>query len=107
MSETRLPYSPEVRRQMVDLVNAGRDPDDLAREFDPSAQSIRNSIARADNEKGLWEDALPGLVSTERGELSRLRGKNRHLRLERDILSKAAAWLARKTGVVPPCSSGS
>ena len=45
MAKTRLPYLPEVRRQMVDLVRAGRDPDDLAREFEPTAQSIRNWIA--------------------------------------------------------------
>ena len=38
MSKTRLPYSPEFRRQMVELVRAGRDPDDLAREFEPTAQ---------------------------------------------------------------------
>jgi len=35
------PYSPEFRRQMVDLVRAGRNPDDLAREFEPSGHSIR------------------------------------------------------------------
>ena len=47
MAKTRLPYSPEFRRQMVELVRAGRDPDDLAREFEPTAQSIRDWIARA------------------------------------------------------------
>src|ERR1700720_4791828 len=36
MPRTRPPYSPEFRRQMVDLVRAGRNPDDLAREFEPS-----------------------------------------------------------------------
>ncbi len=47
MPKTRPPYSPEFRRQMVDLVRAGRDPDDLAREFEPTAQSIRNWVAVA------------------------------------------------------------
>jgi transposase len=37
MPKTRAPYAPEFRRQMVDLVRAGRDPDDLAREFEPTA----------------------------------------------------------------------
>ena len=41
MPKTRLPYSPEFRRQMVDLVRAGRDPADLAREFEPTAQSYQ------------------------------------------------------------------
>jgi transposase len=44
MAKTRPPYSPEFRRQMVELVRAGRDADDLAREFEPTAQSIRLRI---------------------------------------------------------------
>ena len=36
-----------------------------------------------------------GLTSGEREELLRLRRENRQLRVERDILSKAAAWFAR------------
>ena len=42
MPKTRPPYLPEFRRQMVDLVRAGRDPADLAREFEPTAhQAVR------------------------------------------------------------------
>ena len=45
MAKTRPPYSPEFRRQMVELVvRAGRDPDDLALEFEPTAQSIRHWV---------------------------------------------------------------
>jgi hypothetical protein len=33
MAKTRPPYTPEFRRQPVDLVRAGRSPDELAREF--------------------------------------------------------------------------
>jgi transposase-like protein len=43
----------------------------------------------------------------EREELSRLRRENRHLRLEREILSKAAAWFAQETNAIPPKGSGS
>jgi transposase len=42
-----------------------------------------------------------GLGTAERDELLRLRRENKQLRLERDILSKAAAWLARETGTLP------
>ena len=42
MGKTRAAYPPEFRRQMVDLVRAGRSPEELAREFEPTAQSIRN-----------------------------------------------------------------
>jgi transposase len=42
MLKTRPPYPPEFRQQMVDLVRAGRSPEELARQFEPSAQAIRN-----------------------------------------------------------------
>ena len=111
MPKTRPPYAPEFRQQMVDLVRAGRDLQDLAREFEPSAQAIRNWVADADRRDGrrvpkpAAGDAA--LTATERDELARLRRENRQLRLERDILSRAAAWFARETGVVPPGSSHS
>jgi len=54
--KTRVPYSPEFRRQMVNLARSGRDPDDLAREFDVTAQSIRNWIAQADKKEGRREE---------------------------------------------------
>jgi transposase len=46
MAKTRPPYRPEFRRQIVDLVRAGRSPEGLAQEFEPTAQSIRNWVAR-------------------------------------------------------------
>lgn len=111
MPKTRPPYSPEFRRQMVDLVRAGRDPIDLAREFEPSAQAIRNWVEQADRSEGRREEkaavANLGLSATERDELVRLRRENKQLRVERDILSRAAAWFARETGAVPSGSSNS
>ena len=76
----------------------------LAKEFEPSAQAIRNWVAQADRDEGRRED---GLTTVEREELSRLRRENRQLKLERDILSKAAAWFARETDVIPPKGSNS
>jgi transposase len=108
MARTRPPYAPEFRRQMVELVRAGRDPADLAREFEPSAQAIRNWIALADRQEGRREKAVePALTTAEREELARLRREVRQLKLERDILSRATAWFARETGVLPCGSSGS
>jgi transposase-like protein len=40
MPTFRVPYPPEFRRQMVELVRSGRTPQDLTREFEPNAQSI-------------------------------------------------------------------
>jgi transposase-like protein len=51
-SKTRPRYSPEFRRQMVELVRAGRDPDDLSRQFEPTGQSIRNCAVQADRQEG-------------------------------------------------------
>ena len=98
MAKTRLPYSPEFRLRMVELVRAGHDPDDLAREFEPTAQSIRNWIGRADKKDGRQADTPSGLIAAECDELSRFRRENKPLRVERDMLPKAAAWFAREGG---------
>ena len=42
MPRSRPPYAPENRRQMIELVRAGRTPEEPAPEFEPSAQAIRN-----------------------------------------------------------------
>jgi transposase len=89
---------------MVELVRAGRTPEELSREFEPSAQAIWNWVRHAERDEGRRND---GLTSVERDELGRLRRENRQLRQERDILAKAAAWFARETGAIPSGSSNS
>ena len=86
------PYAPEFRRQMIELVRAGRGPEELAKEFEPSAQSIRNWVAQADRDEGRRAD---GLTTAEREELNRLRREIRQLKLEREILSN-------RRGPAPP-----
>jgi len=97
-------YAPEFRQQLVELVRAGRTPEELSREFEPSGQTIRNWVQQAERDRGARTD---GLTSAEREELTRLRRENRRLKQERDILSKAAAWFARETGTIPSSSTGS
>ena len=80
---------------MIDLVRSGRSPEDLAKEFEPSGQTIRNWVQQADRDDGLRHD---GLTSQEWDELRRLRRENKQLREEREILSKAAAWFATENG---------
>ena len=104
MSKTRPPYPGEFREQMIALVRAGRTPESLSREFEPSAQTIHNWVRQADRDEGRRPD---GLTSAEREELRRLRRENKRLRTEREILAKAAAWFARETDSVPPKSSSS
>ena len=104
MPRTRQSYSPEFREQMVALARSGRTPESLSREFEPSAQAIRNWVRQADRDAGLRAD---GPTSAERKELRQLRRDNKRLRVERDILAKAAAWFARETDAVPKGSSHS
>ncbi len=104
MPRTRDPYPPEFRQQMVELVKAGRTPGELSREFEPTAQTITNWVKQSDLDLGVRGD---GLTTEERAELRRLRRENKQLRVEREILSKAAAWFARETDAVPPKPSNS
>jgi len=64
-------------------------------------------VAQSDRRAGRQEDRPDSESSPERDELIKLRREVRQLRLERDILSKAAAWFARETGTIPSGSSGS
>lgn len=104
MPRTRRPYPREFREQIVELVQAGRTPAELAREFEPSYETIRNWVRQADRDEGRDTN---GLSSKERQDLRRLRRENRQLKLEREILAKAAAWFARETDSIPPESSSS
>jgi transposase len=89
---------------MVELVRAGRSAKALAQEFEPAEQTIRNWVKQADLDNGRRTD---GLTSDEQAELRRLRRENRQLKLEREILKKAAAWFARETKSIPEPDSTS
>jgi transposase len=104
MPKSRPPYPPEFRRRIVELVGKGRTPEELARQFEPSAQAIRNWVKQAALDAGQRTD---GLTTEEREELRRLRREVRTLREEREILKKAAAWFARETSTVPSKDSSS
>ena len=104
MPKARPPYPPEYRRKIVGLVRAGRNPHELASEFECSAQTIRNWVAQAEADAGKRDDVL---TSVEREELRRLRRENKQLKLEREILAKATAWFARETNSIPDKDSNS
>ena len=104
MPQTHKPYAPEYRRRILELARAGRSIKELAREFEPTAETIRQWIKQAGLDDGLRSD---GLTTSEREELNRLRRENRVLREEREILAKAAAWFAQETGATPKRRSNS
>lgn len=93
MARTRQPCPAEYKAELVRLVREeGRSPSDLAREFEPSAQSITNWIAQAEIDAGKRD----GLSTDEKAELKRLRSEVRVLRMEKDLLEEAAAFFAAK-----------
>jgi transposase len=87
MSERCPAYPPEFRQPTVALVRAGRSPEEPGREFEPSAQAIRNWVALAGRDEGRRGD---GLTGAEREELGRLRRENPRPHQEREILAKDA-----------------
>ena len=93
------PHPPEFRRRAVELAreldedgNRKHPVAQLARDLKISESCLRRWVDLADIEEG----AKPGLTSAERKELVELRRENRVLRMERDLLSRAAAFLAQE-----------
>ena len=85
------PFPEEFRRRAVELAREGSRPVMVvARELGISESGLRRWIAQADVDGGI----RPGLTTEERGELTRLRRENRVLRMERELLSRAAAFFA-------------
>jgi transposase len=113
--KTKPPYPEAFRQEIVELVAGGREVGELARDFNVSPQRIHDWVKKA------WRLAdLPSgtviikahravkvavernaLIPAEREELQRLRRENRPLKRERDVLSKATTWLARKSEQTP------
>jgi transposase len=105
MPKTRLPYDPEFRSQILEMVEKeGREPADLAREFGVTASTIWKWVRQAELDTGKRTD---GMKTDEKEELARLRRENARLKEERDILKKAAAWFAQEAASGPKKRSDS
>lgn len=88
MPKSKPPYPAGFRQQMVELVQAGRTPAELSREFGVSAQSISTWVTRAAADAGRPVPGKDALTSAEREELARLRRDLKRVTTERDILAK-------------------
>ena len=89
----RRQFSEEFKEGAVRLVlDEGKTVGAVARELDLTASALATWVkhTRAERTKG-----QSGLMKEEREELSRLRKEVRELRMERDILKKAAAFFAK------------
>ncbi len=100
----RRTYPPEFRRKVLELARSGRSLSDLSREFEVARQSIVNWLKPDDLDTGRRTD---GMTTEEHKELVHLRRENKRLKMEAEILSKAAAWFARETNAIPTKSSNS
>jgi transposase len=91
---TRPPYPEEFRREAVRLARLGDKPQRrLAKDLGISDVSLRRWIREEQAADG---ERPGGLSSEEREELARLRDENAKLRMEREILRKAAVFFARE-----------
>ena len=95
MPRTRPPYPEEFKREAIELVRiTGRSKRQVAEDLGISDVTLRNWIKQAERDEGKRPD---GLSTDEREELARLRRENQTLRMEREILKKAAAFFARES----------
>lgn len=87
-------FTEEFRAGAVRLVlDEGQTVGRVAGDLDLTASALRAWVTRARAERSRGRSG--GLTTVEREELARLRKENRELRMERDILKKAAAFFAK------------
>lgn len=104
MARKHRTYPLDFRLKVIELARSGRRLDELASEFKLAPQTVRNWVKRADLDSGRRRD---GLTTAETEEMARLRKEVKQLKIEREILGKAAAWFARETDSIPSRSSTS
>ena len=86
-------YPAEFRFDAVELVrSSGKSMKQVARDLDVSYEALRQWVRQAQVDNGERE----GLTTEEREELRQLRRENRTLKMEREILKKAAAFFAKE-----------
>jgi transposase len=91
---TRPPYPEEFRREAIRLALLGDKRRQLAKDLGISDVTLRNWIKQERAERG---ERRGGLSGDEREELQRLRDENARLRMEREILAKAAVFFAKES----------
>jgi transposase len=92
----RRAFTTEFKAEAVRLVReSGKSVPTVARELDLTETALRSWVRQAEVDAG--RGAPGALTSEEREELGRLRRETRTLRMEREILKKAAAFFAKES----------
>lgn len=91
-------HPPEFRQRAIELAREHAKPlAQIARDINVSESCLRRWLRQAEVDAGRQE----GLTTEERGELVQLRRENRVLKMEKEILAKAAAFFATETNYRP------
>ena len=91
-------YTPEFREAAIkQVVEGGRSMPSVARSLEMSAKTLANWVYRARRGQAILKRQPVRLVSDLEAEVTRLRQENARLRMEKDILKKAAAYFAKES----------
>ena len=92
----RVAYTLEFKLEALRRVRGGEPVRRVAREIGVPEQSIRNWVkAQAEGKLGMAENGKP--ITPEQMELSRLRAEVARLKMEMEIVKKAAAYFAKES----------
>ena len=86
-------YTVEFKELAVKRVNSGEPISAVARELGLIEQTLRNWVKAA--KKGKLNLSGAKKITPEQMELSRLRAENARLKMENEIIKKAAAYFAK------------
>ena len=83
-------YTEAFKKQLIALVAQGRTQEQLSREYEPTAQTIRNWVTEA-------QKLQPASELEKDRRIRKFEAENARLREERESLGKAEAWFAKET----------
>ncbi len=96
MSKSRRKFTDEFKTEVVGLCLAGdRSVGQVARDLGISESVVQRWVQKVKAASGATS-STGSLAAAEREELNRLRQENARLRMEREILKKAAAFFAKE-----------
>lgn len=94
MSKKRRNFTDEYKAEVVSLVESGKSVAEVCRDLDLSTSAVDRWVRAARKAKSPPDAPL---TTDERVELALLRKENSRLKMEREILKKAAAFFASES----------